>query len=98
MTNVERAASRIAMFMVASNAFEKGRWIRSRQELTEADKAEIKAKTAEVVSILKSGNGTSWADILKAIRSISCDSFFIGFKEQDRIIAACAKDGLKFAV
>lgn len=92
------SAHRIATFMVACKVSDtEKRYITRATDFTDADKAEIKATEARVENILTTMNGRKWSDVLKALRGIATESFHIGFREQDRILAYCAKNGLYYA-
>ena len=96
MTTFTCAAKRIATFILWAKAYDnEHRIIRCARDLTDADKAEIKTTTDTVKSILASGK--TWNDTLAALHGIATKSFTIGFKEQDRIIAACNRNGIRFA-
>lgn len=96
MKPIELAARRIALAMITAKAYDtEKRWIFRRSDLTTVDKAEIKEKSKDILRVLQSGK--TWDGVLSALRGIATPSFYIGFKEQDRIIAACAKSGVIFA-
>lgn len=96
MESIDNIAKKIATNIVVCKAYdEQHRWIWRTSDLTRSDKAEIKAKTAEVARILQSGG--SWNEVLQELHKIATSGFHIGFKEQNRIIATCEKNGVKFA-
>lgn len=96
MTSVDTVAKKIATKIVVTKAYDREqRWIWRKSDLTKYDKAEIKKLTSEVFNILLCGR--SWDDTLYALRGIATEGFNIGFKEQDKIISICERNGIKFA-
>lgn len=98
MVTLNTIARKIASSIVRQKAYDnEGRWIWHKEDLTERDKAEILRVRNDVKHILTTGNGQAWANVLAEIHGIATESFYIGFREQDKIIDECANNGIYFA-
>lgn len=91
---IKKVARMIAQFSVQEEQAQKNRWIWRPEDFTSEELKEVQRIEKSVTDILLDADGKPWYDTLCLVKAVTCDSLFIGFKAQDRMISACAKCGI----
>lgn len=93
---IKRVALTLAQFSVQEEASKKGRWIHYEEDFTDEEREKVQKLMDAVTEILLASNGRTWYDTLVSIQSVLCPTLFIGFRLQDKIVAACKQCGILF--
>lgn len=93
---IKKVALTLAQFSVQEEASKKGRWIHSEEDFTAEECEKVQKLSDAVTEILLASNGRTWYDTLVSIQSVLCPTLFIGFRLQDKIVAACKQCGILF--
>lgn len=93
---IKRVALTLAQFSVQEEASKKGRWISYEEAFTDEEREKVQKLMDAITEILLASNGRTWYDTLVSIQSVLCPTLFIGFRLQDKIVAACKQCGILF--
>lgn len=93
---IKRVSLTLAQFSVQEEASKKGRWISYEEDFTDEEREKVQKLMDAVTEILLASNGRTWYDTLVSIQSVLCPTLFIGFRLQDKIVAACKQCGILF--